>query len=165
LRKIYTSIAAQQGQQWYIAWLTRIHQLIDQLYQGQSVQHVKDITLGMTSSAQKAWQEVQFQFYNGQWNTLEFYRQLPQLYGNKDISKRILFIFIYLISFKIIYIKSLFVLFSASRREIVFCVTGITIGAVIGYYIGASWRFNSYHTHHIKAVACYHYYGIEVCHI
>jgi len=39
----------------------------------------------MTSSAQKAWQEVQFQFYNGQWNTLEFYRQLPQLYGNKDI--------------------------------------------------------------------------------
>jgi hypothetical protein len=85
LRKIYTSIAAQQGQQWYIAWLARLHQFIDQLYQGQSVQHVKDITLGMTSSAQKAWQEVQFQYYNAQWNTLEFYRQLAQLYGNKDI--------------------------------------------------------------------------------
>ncbi|KAH0944683.1 hypothetical protein HN011_000785 [Eciton burchellii] len=127
--QIYTSIAAQQGQQWYIAWLARLHQFIDQLYQGQSVQHVKDITLGMTSSAQKAWQEVQFQYYNAQWNTLEFYRQLAQLY--------------------------------VSRREIVFCVTGITIGTVIGYYIGANWRFNSYHTHHIKAIACHHYYGIE----
>jgi hypothetical protein len=79
------------------------------------------------------------------------------------ISKRILFIFIYLISFKINYNKSLFMLFSVSRREIVFCVTGITIGTMIGYYIGANWRFNSYHTHHIKAIACHHYYGIEVC--
>jgi len=54
-------------------------------------------------------------------------------------------------------------LFSVSRREIVFCVTGITIGTMIGYYIGANWRFHSYHTHHIKAIACHHYYGIEVC--
>lgn len=130
--QVYTSIAAQQGQQWCVACLARLRQLIEQMCQGEPGQRVKEVTLGVTNSAQKAWQEIQFQYYNVQWNTSEVYRQLGQLYGK-----------------------------NVSRREVAFCITGIAVGAVIGYCIGANWRSNSHHIHHIKAVACHHYYGIE----
>lgn len=43
-----------------------------------------------------------------------------------------------------------------------FCLTGIAIGTVTGYYIGANWKPTSRYIHHIKAIACHHYYGIEV---
>lgn len=46
-----------------------------------------------------------------------------------------------------------------------YCLTGIAIGTVIGYYIGVNWKPPSLHIHHIKAIACHHYYGIEVYHI
>lgn len=43
-----------------------------------------------------------------------------------------------------------------------FCLTGVVFGTAIGYYIGVNRRFISHHIHHIKAIACHHYYGIEV---
>lgn len=42
-----------------------------------------------------------------------------------------------------------------------FCLTGLMIGAVTGYYIGVNWK-PARHVHHIKSIACHHYYGIEV---
>lgn len=49
-----------------------------------------------------------------------------------------------------------------SKRELAFCLAGLIIGTLIGYYIGISWGHVSHHMHHIKAVICHHYIGIEV---
>lgn len=76
-------MAVQQGQQWCIAWLAQLRQLILQLCNEQHVQHAKDIVLGMATTVQRGWQEVQFQYYNTQWSTVDFYRQLGTLYSNK----------------------------------------------------------------------------------
>lgn len=52
-----------------------------------------------------------------------------------------------------------------SKSELTFCVTGISIGILIGYYIGINWGYVSHHMHHMKAIVCHHYIGIEVLHI
>lgn len=44
-----------------------------------------------------------------------------------------------------------------------FCLTGLMIGTVTGYYISINWKPTPRYVHHIKAIACHHYYGIEVC--
>ena len=49
-----------------------------------------------------------------------------------------------------------------SKREIAFCLAGLIVGTLIGYYIGINWGHVSHHMHHIKAVICHHYIGIEV---
>lgn len=46
-----------------------------------------------------------------------------------------------------------------------FCLTGIAIGTVTGYYIGVNWKPTSRCVRHIKTIACHHYYGIEVYYI
>lgn len=43
-----------------------------------------------------------------------------------------------------------------------FCLTGLVIGTITGYYVGIHWKPTSQHVRHIKTIACYHYYGIEV---
>ncbi|XP_076169066.1 NAD(P)H oxidoreductase RTN4IP1, mitochondrial isoform X1 [Ptiloglossa arizonensis] len=48
-----------------------------------------------------------------------------------------------------------------SKSELTFCVTGISIGILIGYYIGINWGYVSHHMHHMKAIVCHHYIGIE----
>lgn len=70
-----------------------------------------------------------------------------------------------MLHFKLTIIINLSIFHSVSRREAIYCLTGIAIGTVIGYYIGVNWKPSSRHMHHIKAIACHHYYGIEVYHI
>ncbi|CAL1689032.1 unnamed protein product [Lasius platythorax] len=130
--QVQASVAAQQAQQSCMTWLAQLHQFILQLCDEQYTQHAKNIVLHMAASVQRGWQEVQFQYYNVQWNTVDFYRQLRTMWTNKT-----------------------------SRREAIYCLTGIAIGTVIGYYIGVHWKSSSHHMHHIKAIACHHYYGIE----
>ncbi|KYN06277.1 Reticulon-4-interacting protein 1, mitochondrial [Cyphomyrmex costatus] len=129
---VQTSVAVQQGQQWCITWLAQLRQFILQLCNEQHAQYVKDTALQMAGSVQRGWQEVQFQYYNTQWNSIDFYHQLRILCANK-----------------------------VSRREAIFCLTGIVIGTVTGYYVGVNWKPTSQHIHHIKTIACHHYYGIE----
>lgn len=79
------SVAVQQGQQWCMTWLEQLHQFILQLCEEQHAQHAKDIVLRTAASVQRGWQEVQYQYYNAQWNTLGFYHQLGTLCANKGI--------------------------------------------------------------------------------
>ncbi|XP_011262065.1 reticulon-4-interacting protein 1, mitochondrial isoform X1 [Camponotus floridanus] len=130
--KVQASVAVQQAQQSCMTWLVQLREFILQLFDEQYTQYAKDIVLRMVTSVQRSWQEVQFQFYNAQWNTVDYYRQLGTMWANK-----------------------------VSRRETMYCLTGIAIGTVIGYYIGVNWKPPSFHIHHIKAIACHHYYGIE----
>ncbi|XP_050445675.1 reticulon-4-interacting protein 1 homolog, mitochondrial-like [Cataglyphis hispanica] len=130
--QVQASVAVQQAQQSCMTWLAQLHQFILQFCDEQYTQHAKDIVLHMASSVQRSWQDIQFQFYNTQWNTVDFYRQLGTMWANK-----------------------------VSRREAIYCLTGIAIGTVIGYYIGVNWKPSSRHMHHIKAIVCHHYYGIE----
>lgn len=58
---------------------------------------------------------------------------------------------------------NLFIFYPVSRREAMFCLTGLMIGTVTGYYISINWKPAPRHVHHIKTIACHHYYGIEVC--
>lgn len=51
---------------------------------------------------------------------------------------------------------------TVSRREAIFCLTGIFIGTMTGYYIGMNWQPVPRHVHRIKAITCYHYRGVEV---
>lgn len=43
-----------------------------------------------------------------------------------------------------------------------FCLTGVMFGTLMGYYIGVNRKSISHHIHHIKAITCHHYNGIEV---
>lgn len=48
-----------------------------------------------------------------------------------------------------------------SKRELAFCLSGLIIGTLLGYYIGTNWGYSIRHMHHIKAVICHQYIGIE----
>ncbi|XP_029175123.1 reticulon-4-interacting protein 1 homolog, mitochondrial-like isoform X2 [Nylanderia fulva] len=117
--QVQASVAVQQAQQSCMTWLAQLQQFILQLCDEHYAQHAKDIVLHLATSVQKGWQEVQFQYYNAQWNTVDFYRQLGTMWANK-----------------------------VSRREAIYCLTGIAIGTVIGYYIGVHWKPSSHHIHH-----------------
>lgn len=79
----------QQGQQWCATWLAQLRQFILQLCDEQHAQYAKDIVMRMATSVQRGWQEIQFQYYNTQWNTMDFYHQLGILYtkGTLNIQK------------------------------------------------------------------------------
>lgn len=49
-----------------------------------------------------------------------------------------------------------------SNRELAFCLAGLVIGTLLGYYIRITWEHVPRHMHHIKAIICHHYIGIEV---
>jgi len=73
----------QQGQQWCVTWLAQLRQFILQFCNEQRTQYAKDIASHMAVSIQRGWQEVQFQYYNTQWNSIDFYRQIRILCANK----------------------------------------------------------------------------------
>lgn len=79
------SVAVQQGQQCCMKWLEQLQQFILQLFEEQHAQYAKDVVLRTAASVQRSWQEIQFQYYNAQWNTLSFYHQLGTLCANKGI--------------------------------------------------------------------------------
>lgn len=83
--KVQASLTIQQGQQWGMAYLVQLRQFILQLYNEQHMQHVKDIVLHITTSAQRNWQGIQFHFHNIQWNVEDLYRQLGTLWTNRSI--------------------------------------------------------------------------------
>jgi len=66
-----------------MTWLTQLREFILQLFDEQYTQYAKDIVLRMVTSVQRGWQEVQFQYYNAQWNTVDYYRQLGTMWTNK----------------------------------------------------------------------------------
>lgn len=53
-------------------------------------------------------------------------------------------------------------LLAVSKRDVFFCVAGVSIGGFIGYNIGLNWRQNAKRIHYMKAIICHHYIGIEV---
>ena len=69
-----------------MTWLAQLRQFILQLCDEQHAQYAKDIVSHMAASVQRGWQEVQFQYYNTQWNSIDFYRQIRILCANKGIS-------------------------------------------------------------------------------
>lgn len=85
--KVQASVAVQQGHQWCITWLRQLQQFIVQLYDEQHAQYAKNIILNIFTSVHRGWQEVQFQFYNTQWSTIDLYRQFGNFHINKGIVK------------------------------------------------------------------------------
>ncbi|XP_003705322.1 NAD(P)H oxidoreductase RTN4IP1, mitochondrial isoform X1 [Megachile rotundata] len=133
--QIQSSLVVQQGQQWITAWLAQVHQFFYQLSNKQNMQNVTDIIQHIFTWLEKAWRRLQFQYYNVHFSVTEFYRQIEYLCYNE-----------------------------VSRRELAFCLAGIIVGALIGYYYGITWGYVSHHMHNIKAIICHHYIGIEgVC--
>ncbi|KOC65018.1 Reticulon-4-interacting protein 1, mitochondrial [Habropoda laboriosa] len=131
--QIQTSFVAQQGQQLVIAWLTQARQLLYKLHNDQYMQNTKDIIQNILAWIERACKQLQFQYYNAHFNITGFYRQIETLY-NKEVS----------------------------RRELVFCLAGLVMGTLIGYYAGINWGHISHHMHHMKAVICQQYIGIEI---
>ncbi|CAK9801211.1 Reticulon-4-interacting protein 1 homolog, mitochondrial [Anthophora quadrimaculata] len=130
--QIQTSLVVQQGQQWVIAWLTQAHQLLYKLYNDQCMQNTKDIIQNILTLIERTCKELQFQYYNAHFTARGFYRQIQNLYNDE-----------------------------VSRRELAFCLAGLVVGTLIGYYAGINWGYISHHMHHMKAVICHHYIGIE----
>lgn len=46
-----------------------------------------------------------------------------------------------------------------------FCVSGIAVGTIIGYYMGINMKLPLNCYMHVKAIVCYRYDGLEVYHI
>lgn len=130
--QVQTSLVIQQGQQWISTFLTHCQRYIQELYRDQHVQRIKDIIHNLIIYIQKCWEQLRFQYYSIHVNSTQFYRQLVGIFNNE-----------------------------VTRREIIFCLAGITIGTLIGYSIGRNWIYYSHHMHHIKAIICHHYIGIE----
>ncbi|KAK2579490.1 hypothetical protein KPH14_010803 [Odynerus spinipes] len=130
--QVQSSLVIQQGQQWLTTLLAHCQRYIQELYSDQHVQHMKNAIFNLLRHIEKCWEQLQFQYYSIHFNTVQFYQQLATLGANE-----------------------------VTRREIVFCIAGITIGTLIGYYIGKNWGRYAYHMHHIRAIICHHYIGIE----
>ncbi|XP_071871897.1 NAD(P)H oxidoreductase RTN4IP1, mitochondrial [Bombus fervidus] len=130
--QIQTSLFAQQGQQWIITWLTQARQIFYKLYENQTMQNVKDIVQHILIWIENACEQLQHRYYNTHFNVRVLYRQIESLYTNR-----------------------------ASKRELAFCLTGLVVGTLLGYYAGVNWGHVSHHMHRIKAITCHHYIGIE----
>ncbi|XP_033333124.2 NAD(P)H oxidoreductase RTN4IP1, mitochondrial [Megalopta genalis] len=127
--QVHTYAVVQQGQQWITDWLIQARQFFQELNSHHNVQNVKEIIQSILSWFAKAWEEIQFQYYNTHFSVKSFYRNLC----NNEVSK----------------------------RELAFCLTGLIMGTVLGYYIGTNWGYSMHHMHHIKAIICHQYIGIE----
>ncbi|EFN89830.1 reticulon-4-interacting protein 1 homolog, mitochondrial [Harpegnathos saltator] len=126
------SVAIQEGQQWCMLWLAQFRQFIQQLCNEEHTQHAKDIALRVATSIQSNWQDIQIQFHNTQWYTIDFYRQLGVMCASK-----------------------------VSKRDVMFCITGIAVGTVVGYYVGINMSLSCNGHMHIKTITCYRYDGLE----
>ncbi|XP_014605100.1 PREDICTED: reticulon-4-interacting protein 1 homolog, mitochondrial-like isoform X2 [Polistes canadensis] len=130
--KVQASLAIQQGQQWVSALLTYCQRYIQELSSDQHVQYMKDIIHNLLTYIKKSWEQLHFKYYSIHINFTQFYQQLPAICANE-----------------------------VTRREIIFCLAGISIGTLIGYIIGRNWIYYSHHMHYIKAIICHHYIGTE----
>ncbi|XP_053985942.1 reticulon-4-interacting protein 1, mitochondrial-like [Hylaeus volcanicus] len=130
--QVQASVIVQQGQQRFTTLLTRAHQLFHEFYNDQATQNVRDIMQHIIIWMEKAWEQLQFQYYSTHFSMKSFYWQIRDFYNNE-----------------------------VSRRELAFCLAGIAIGTMIGYYIGINWAYSSHHLHPMKAIMCYQYTGIE----
>lgn len=46
-----------------------------------------------------------------------------------------------------------------------FCISGVAVGTIIGYYMGINMKLPLNCYMHVKAIACYRYDGLEVHYI
>ncbi|CAL7938633.1 unnamed protein product [Xylocopa violacea] len=115
-----------------MAWLAQAQQFLSKLYNEQNMQSVKDIIQCVVIWIEKAWEQLKFQYYGANYNVRDFYMQLENLFDNE-----------------------------VSKRELAFCLAGLIVGTLIGYYAGINWGHLSHHMHHMKAIICHHYIGIE----
>lgn len=130
--QIQTSLLVQQGQQWIITWFAEARQVFYKLYNNQNIQNIKEIVQHLFIWIEKTWEHLQFQYYNIHFNITGFYRQIKTFYNNE-----------------------------VSNRELAFCLAGLVVGTLLGYYIRITWEHVPRHMHHIKAIICHHYIGIE----
>lgn len=130
--QVHSSLAIQQGEQWLAALLTHCQNYLEELYRGQYVQHMKHVLYNLTRYIDRCWDQLLYQYHALQINFTHFSQQLVTVCANE-----------------------------VTRREIIFCLAGITIGTLIGYCIGKNWGHYTYHMHHIQAIICHRYIGIE----
>ncbi|XP_076249817.1 NAD(P)H oxidoreductase RTN4IP1, mitochondrial [Calliopsis andreniformis] len=130
--QIRTSVVIQQAQQWITTWLTQARQLFYELYNDENTQNMKDIVQHILFWIQKVWEQLQFHYYSSHFSMKGFYQQIINLCNNE-----------------------------VSKRELAFCLAGVTIGTLIGYYAGINWGHISHHMHHMKAIICHSLIGIE----
>ncbi|XP_012281087.1 reticulon-4-interacting protein 1, mitochondrial [Orussus abietinus] len=130
--KVQTSAATQQVHRWILLWSEQCCQLLRELYDGLQRVQIKESLLGALYWLQRIWEQLQFQYYSLEFNPKDFYRQLTNL-----LTKEV------------------------QRRELFYFLVGSSIGGLIGYSIGSHWPQKPLRVHHMKAVICHHYIGIE----
>ncbi|XP_011506506.1 PREDICTED: uncharacterized protein LOC105368987 isoform X2 [Ceratosolen solmsi marchali] len=52
------------------------------------------------------------------------------------------------------------ILLDVSKKEFIYFSIGLITGTIIGYSLALNW-FTSHHLHHIKAIVCQYYFGIQ----
>ncbi|XP_076681129.1 NAD(P)H oxidoreductase RTN4IP1, mitochondrial isoform X1 [Andrena cerasifolii] len=130
--QVRTLVVAHQGQEWMSVWLAQARRFFYEIYNDQNIQNTKDFVHGILAWIQKAWEQLQFQYYSTHFSIKGFSHQIINLCNNE-----------------------------VSRRELTFCLAGIAVGTLIGYYAGCNWGHVSHHMHHMKTVICHDYIGIE----
>lgn len=143
-------------------WLAQARRFFYEIYNDQNIQNTKDFVHGILAWIQKAWEQLQFQYYSTHFSMKGFSHQIINLCNNEGTIDKISRALSEIIEIMLISRKPVISL--VSRRELTFCLAGIAVGTLIGYYAGCNWGHVSHHMHHMKTVICHDYIGIEVLH-
>lgn len=76
---------AQQAHQWITTCLAQARQLFYTVYNDQNIQNAKDIVQHIVFWIQKAWEQLQFQYYSTHFSMKGFYQQIINVCDNEGI--------------------------------------------------------------------------------
>ncbi|XP_012269803.2 reticulon-4-interacting protein 1 homolog, mitochondrial-like isoform X2 [Athalia rosae] len=130
--QVQASVISQQGQQLLSRWLAQGQQLFAQFCEGEYGQHLENFAQQLIAWFHAGWHQLQNQYQSLQFNPREFGQQLASLLTG-----------------------------GVTKRELAYCIVGLTAGTLIGFSIGLNCYHPSQHIHHMKAIICHHYIGIE----
>ncbi|XP_017877373.1 reticulon-4-interacting protein 1 homolog, mitochondrial-like isoform X2 [Ceratina calcarata] len=131
--QIQSTLVAHQGQEWASVCLKQTRELFYKLFNNNlNRHHLKDVLQHVPVWIERIWKHLQYQYYSAHFNIIGLYSQVKDVLDDE-----------------------------VARREFAFCLAGLIVGIVIGYYAGITWGQMSNHVYSIKAIVCHHYIGIK----
>ncbi|XP_014234289.1 reticulon-4-interacting protein 1 homolog, mitochondrial-like [Trichogramma pretiosum] len=129
--QIQASVSAQQGQQILGSWISQGQQTFKDLSDDLYGQEIKQFIQQIITLFQAELRKINYQLSTINLNPKYIYYRVLNFYSAK-----------------------------VSKREFIYFFTGMLIGGVIGHYWVLN-RFSPKHLHHMKAIVCNHYIGVE----